>query len=173
MKNKIFQSLEVIGIAALSAMLLMVGCRTTETITKNPDGTSTTNTVQTVDTNKVQKLAQLTARAGASIAATLSKRPELVPQFKAAADAVDVLLLNGNYDPESVRQALRNINVETSDELFLIGSTFLDAYGIFAGDVVGAQLDKTAWLRPVLRGLVDGLREASIGIAVPVTPPTP
>lgn len=148
-------------VAIAAAMYLNVGCVTTTEVVKNADGTSTTNIVKHADPVRVQKVSEIVSRMGGTIAITASKRPELKNDFALAANGIDVMLLDGNYDPVALRATLSKVNVSTDDEIWLIGSTLLDAYDLLVSDVVSQQLDKSEWLKPVLIGVRNGLLAAS------------
>ena len=151
-----------LALVLIGSVGLFIGCTTSRVVTNNPDGTSVTNVVRTVDTNKLQKVVKLVSFAGSQVAIRATKRPELNADFQLAAQAIDLLLLNGNYDPQALREALAGIGVEPDDELWQLGELVLQSYELLVSDVVSQGLDKQAWLRPVLVGIRDGLRFAPV-----------
>ncbi len=148
--------------AAVIACGLFTGCKTSQVITNNADGTSVTNVVSAVDSNKLQKVVKLVTFAGSQVAIKATKKPELAADFQAAAAGIDVLLLRGQYDSQALREVLAQINVAPDDELWQLGELVLQSYDLLAGDVVSQGVDKQAWLRPVLIGIRDGLRFAPV-----------
>jgi hypothetical protein len=147
--------------ACVALMFAAVGCTTSSVITNNPDGTSTTNIVRTVDPVRAQKISKFAAGAGSRIAIAVTKRPELREDFNLAANAIDGLLLAGDFNAQSLREVLAQIDVKPDEDIWLIAETFLEAYDVFAADVVTQKLDAVQWLAPILRGVRDGLRSAT------------
>jgi hypothetical protein len=165
---KRFRSIVPLVIAtcfALVASALLTGCNSPS---PSSPPVASTNAVQTatVDSNRVARVAatvKLTAQTGAFVA--LQKKPDIASEFAAAKVGLDAILNDGNFDPAALQKALDDLKVK-GPTAYLAVSSAVSIVQVSLGSEIDDQLERTAYLRPVLQALSDGL-----GAALATVPP--
>lgn len=140
--------------------LVFMGCTTTSKV--NPDGSTTTT--RTLSTNAV-KTAANTLRMGAKFGAIacMNELPKSRGYFEAAVSALTVALDGGQVDTNTLTRCLRDMPIGELQSNLQVQSTILDIienYGSLAGDFLGNEIDKVAFLRAALTAVRDGFSMA-------------
>jgi hypothetical protein len=122
-----------------------------------PDGT------RKLDVQRVANISGAAAELGAI--AYLQKHPEGRIYFEAVVNGLAALDASGNYDPAAFARALQALPVK---ELKGPEGTLLVGAAIIAWDQLAAEsarLDNSAWVKPVLLKVKDGLAKALVQTA--------
>lgn len=141
--------MKYLSILLIAALLLITGCATTA---------PTQQTVQ-----KASAAIVVVAKRGARY--ELSRDPNSRAYFEAAEVALTVALADGDYNPNHLEDALRNISINEikKPEIAEAIGAALDLYRIEYGDSIGQKIDQVSYLRPILTSFRDGISLALKG----------
>ena len=154
----------LIGLAALS------GCITGTTVTQNADGTYTTNTVKTLDTNRVDLVAKQAAIDGT--AAALQQNPQWLPQFQLAVNDLNQLATSPSITLNNILTIVQTLPVKQlknqTAALSFEGATLV----ISLLDVPQLPPQATADLQSVAKAIADGITQGIQQANIPPPPTT-
>lgn len=161
----------LLPIAALVLILLAsVACRTTSTVTTNPDGSLSTNTVRAVDVPQLALGLKTLAQSATVYGTTgdrLAKHPEIKTDLTAAVSAIDLLLAKNSYDLTSIQLALNQVTAKesasTAQEIQLGAATVIALYQSNYSMAVSDKINGNANARVILLALRNGIA-AGIGL---------
>lgn len=164
----------IVGLCLLAtaAGLAFSGCKSVTTVTTNADGTFTTNTVSTLDTNRVDRACKQAAIDGTTD--VLRVHPEWRPQFQQAEDDLNAIANNPSPSIDDIlaiaqRLPVKELRSETAVLSFQAGQFALSLF-----DVPQASPTAAADIQSVARAMADGVAQGiSNAPPVPVKPPTP
>jgi hypothetical protein len=150
----------VIGLFAL----VMTGCKSTQTITRNPDGTSVTNTVNTFDVQKAVNA--ITIAVPGTVRLSVARYPQVEPYLRDTVTAIRLLTSGNKYDPASLHAAIATTHIRElqSDDVQAAIDTIAGLYKAYYGDVVEQKLNQVDSLVPILNAIADSIE---IGLASP------
>lgn len=156
-------SLAIFIFAALAA-ILPVACVSTKTTTTNPDGTTTTITKYTADTNAVKAITGvLKIGVKQSCRLAMQKDANAVAYLQAADVVLSAALDNGTYSASTLREALNTVSVREVRDNPTVKDMVADVLELVSaaeGDALSRQIDKVVWLRPSLTAVRDGIHSA-------------
>ena len=168
----------VLAVTILACSLFTSGCATTGQTSQGPVVLNTNTGVVTiygvvVDPVKTAKAAQIAARVGTVFG--IQKDPEAKAYLQVAGALVDDMISGGDYDPAMLQAGLDGIDMSklgsNSAEIKSAIETAFAVYSIYSGDVLGAKLDRNAYLKPVLLAISAGIKEGLTTQAVPIAVP--
>lgn len=162
-KSLVLSGLLAISIAIVS--LAPTGCTTSSSV----DASGQTNTVRKVDPVRTANVIAASAETSALIA--MRNDAKTRAYFSAATSTISLLLNDGKFDAQAVRESLAQINVGENDDTWLAITAGLGIYQIYFGEVVAQRLDQNEYVRPVLQGMRDGFLRALLQDVKPNTPP--
>lgn len=154
-----------LSILALIGLTVLVGCTTTSVVTNNPDGTSTTNTVKTLDIAKTTNA--INAAVPVVVRLAIQKTPESRKYLSDAALAIMVFTSTSQtFDPDALNKAILDAvggDVLSPDAISAIDAA-IALYKAYYGDAVLAKLNSRPWLIPILNSLSQSILK---GLAPP------
>ncbi|GEM_PF-2341648 len=149
-------------ITRIGAVLLIVGapcasfigCTTTTTTT--PGGQ--TQTISMLDTNAV--ITGINAVVPGLVSVACAKDGNAKPYFQQAVIVLRAVTSSGAVDPAMIRASLSSISIRElrNENAILAEEAGLAIYQAFASQVVGNQVDRVVWLRPVLTELGNAIQ---------------
>lgn len=175
-KNKSLVALVLASCLGAAAIVsTMVGCKTETAVFTNPDGTTTTNTTQVIDTARIASISRQAATVGTS--EVLAAHPEWRPQFQLAEDNLRLLASSSSISLDSLLAIAQQLPVKElksqAAQLSFEGATLL----ISAIDVPPLPADRLAQLQPIALAIADGIAAGmppavpAPAAPVPITPP--
>jgi hypothetical protein len=166
MKTKIYSFLAM-GVCLL-ATLALSACMSGTRVTQNPDGTFTTNVVNVLDTNRVDRVANQAALEGTTD--LLASHPEWTSQFQQAADDLNLLAASPSINLDDIlaiaqRLPVKELKSQTA-KLSFEGATLL----ISLLDVPQLPADANADLQGLAKSIANGI---NTGIEQAALAPSP
>lgn len=165
MNKKFF--LPLIAMIALVGAIMMgsSGCTTTrETVITNPDGTFTTNVVNTVDPQTIADAAIIlrsTSRSAAVLA--MNDSADAKKYINLAVVTLDTFITGNDYTPGALTEALTPILKEVKDpKIGLAVNTAVDIYQIFWGRYVKGKIAANQTAVLFLTALRDGAKSSLV-----------
>lgn len=142
----------LVGILALQP-----GCKTSEVITKNPDGTSVTNTVNRFDAQKAVNAITISVPAATRL--SVARYPQAKPYLLDAVTVIRGLTSSSKLDPASLHAAIATTRIRElqSDDVQAAIDTVAALYKAYYGDVVEQKLNQVDNLVPILNAIADGI----------------
>lgn len=147
----------ILAAAIMACGFLATGCATT-----GGTGGGTSTNAATFNVTNAAAVIEIAAESATGI--VIRKQPESRQYFAAASVALNLLLADGTFDPQQVRERLAQvIPGEASDETWIAITSALSLYQLYGAAIVSQRLDQIQNLRPILlafaRGIDRGLRD--------------
>ena len=156
----------VLALCLLPLSLSVTGCRTVV----NPDGTEVKVPILSESQLEMAGFGiQTITRYGVDLA--IGKDENARAYFQVAAATLELLASTNALDTAYIDQALRNISVKEIRDHEIVRAAIisaLGAYSVLEGQVVSAKLDKVAYLKPVLRHMIAGIKAGIASAPAPV-----
>lgn len=149
----------VLGLALLvTASTLITGCKTTQQVTTNPDGTTVTNVVKYVDPVRIQQAEAVIEPAASRVLRRAIKRsPEHAQEIGDYARAIGGIFCkmkaDNNFSVEYVvdaaDKATQRFQDIAKDEIIDAKNAAVALYKVFASDQLVWQLPDNQWLKSI------------------------
>lgn len=135
----------------LALILALTACETT-----TPSG-GTPPASQVESVQRTAAIVEMSAQLATY--GVLRTEPDNRPYFETSVLFINTSISKGQYDPDEISRILANISIndKNSEIVFISVTATLGIYRIVWADAVDKNLDKNAYVRPVLEALSRGI----------------
>ena len=127
-----------------------------------PVGCATTGDPVTDEQRVKRAAAYLELGTETAVTQLLIKYPRLVVYSEAAVEALDLLLAEEDYDPDSLIARLRALKVDQLNDPRVLEAvrSVIKLYQVEADSLLERKMDANIYIRPLLQAFRDGVRSA-------------